>query len=112
MSPEQLAVRPDPLTPPTQTMSPDLEQTWMEILSLPELQVKEMCVYTCLSVQGFDRTIDQRMQLESHLWNTNGFLSEHREPTQVAGAPAEFLWSPLLPVWYFILTFVHGELAK
>lgn len=61
MSPEQLAVPPDPLTPPTQTMSPDLEQTWMEILSLPELQVEGICVYTYLSVQGFDRTIDQRM---------------------------------------------------
>lgn len=100
MSPEQPAVPPAALTPPTQTMSPDLEQTWMEILSLPELQVKEVCVYTYWSVQGFDRTIDQRMQQESHLWNTNAFLSERREPRhgrrwQVAGAPAEFLWSQL-----------------
>lgn len=45
MSPEQPALpsatlSPGPLSPPTQTVSPDWEQTWMEILSLPELQVK------------------------------------------------------------------------
>ncbi|CAG5865619.1 unnamed protein product [Menidia menidia] len=48
MSPEQPALSPaalssGPLTPP-QRMSPDLEQAWMEILSLPELQ-------QCLNMQ-------------------------------------------------------------
>lgn len=47
MSPEQPALppatlSPGPLSPPTQTVSPDLEQAWMEILSLPELQVKNV----------------------------------------------------------------------
>lgn len=44
MSPEQpglpsASLSPGPLPPPAQRMSPDLEQAWMELLSLPELQV-------------------------------------------------------------------------
>ncbi|KAI3356255.1 hypothetical protein L3Q82_017498 [Scortum barcoo] len=52
MSPEQPALppatlSPGPLIPPPQRMSPDLEQAWMELLSLPELQ-------QCLSMQMED----------------------------------------------------------
>lgn len=52
MSPEQPALpvatlSPGPLAPPTQRMSPDLEQAWMELLSLPELQ-------QCLNMQMED----------------------------------------------------------
>ncbi|KAM9851374.1 nuclear factor erythroid 2-related factor 2a [Aulostomus maculatus] len=52
MSPKQPAVSPvtlscDPLPPPLQRMSSDLEQAWMELLSLPELQ-------QCLSMQMED----------------------------------------------------------
>ncbi|XP_070694016.1 nuclear factor erythroid 2-related factor 2a [Pempheris klunzingeri] len=53
MSPEQPALplaapSPGPLPPPpTQRMSPDLEQAWMELLSLPELQ-------QCLNMQMED----------------------------------------------------------
>ncbi|XP_042350782.1 nuclear factor erythroid 2-related factor 2a [Plectropomus leopardus] len=48
MSPEQPALPPSTLSPgplpPPQRMSPDLEQAWMELLSLPELQ-------QCLNMQ-------------------------------------------------------------
>ncbi|XP_022596839.1 nuclear factor erythroid 2-related factor 2 [Seriola dumerili] len=51
MSPEQPALPPATLSPgplpPSQRMSPDLEQAWMELLSLPELQ-------QCLSMQMED----------------------------------------------------------
>ncbi|KAM8855449.1 nuclear factor erythroid 2-related factor 2a [Spinachia spinachia] len=53
MSPEQPALPPAalstgaPLPPPPQRMSPDLEQAWMELLSLPELQ-------QCLGMQMED----------------------------------------------------------
>ncbi|KAM6955204.1 nuclear factor erythroid 2-related factor 2a [Lycodopsis pacificus] len=53
MSPEQPALPPATLSPgplpppPPQRMSPDLEQAWMELLSLPELQ-------QCLSMQMED----------------------------------------------------------
>ncbi|XP_071331001.1 nuclear factor erythroid 2-related factor 2a isoform X2 [Trachinotus anak] len=51
MSPEQQALPPTTLSPgplpPSQRMSPDLEQAWMELLSLPELQ-------QCLSMQMED----------------------------------------------------------
>uniref|UniRef100_A0A671YEC0 Nfe2 like bZIP transcription factor 2a n=1 Tax=Sparus aurata TaxID=8175 RepID=A0A671YEC0_SPAAU len=53
MSPEQptllsATLSPDPLSPPSpQRMSPDLEQAWMELLSLPELQ-------QCLNMQMED----------------------------------------------------------
>uniref|UniRef100_A0A8C4DZE9 Nfe2 like bZIP transcription factor 2a n=1 Tax=Dicentrarchus labrax TaxID=13489 RepID=A0A8C4DZE9_DICLA len=54
MSPEQPALPPAtlspgplPTPPPPQRMSPDLEQAWMELLSLPELQ-------QCLSMQMED----------------------------------------------------------
>ncbi|XP_031714221.1 nuclear factor erythroid 2-related factor 2a [Anarrhichthys ocellatus] len=54
MSPEQpslppvtLSPGPLPPSPPPQRMSPDLEQAWMELLSLPELQ-------ECLSMQMED----------------------------------------------------------
>lgn len=43
MSPEQAALSPANLLSgqlaPPQRMTPDLEQAWMELLSLPELQV-------------------------------------------------------------------------
>lgn len=41
MSPEQPAPSPAALSPGQlpQTMSPDLEEAWMELLTLPELQV-------------------------------------------------------------------------
>ncbi|XP_040914022.1 nuclear factor erythroid 2-related factor 2a [Toxotes jaculatrix] len=51
MSPEQPALPPATLSPgplpPPQRMSPDLEQAWMELLSLPELQ-------QCLNMQMED----------------------------------------------------------
>ncbi|GLD67505.1 nuclear factor erythroid 2-related factor 2 [Lates japonicus] len=52
MSPEQPALSPATLSPgpllsPPQRMSPDLEQAWMELLSLPELQ-------QCLTMQMED----------------------------------------------------------
>uniref|UniRef100_A0A4W6EBH0 Nfe2 like bZIP transcription factor 2a n=1 Tax=Lates calcarifer TaxID=8187 RepID=A0A4W6EBH0_LATCA len=47
MSPEQPALSPGPLLSPPQRMSPDLEQAWMELLSLPELQ-------QCLTMQMED----------------------------------------------------------
>ncbi|XP_008326542.1 nuclear factor erythroid 2-related factor 2a isoform X2 [Cynoglossus semilaevis] len=57
MSPEQMPLPPDSLTPgplpppltplPAPRMSPDLEQAWMELLSLPELQ-------QCLNMQMED----------------------------------------------------------
>ncbi|XP_034417472.1 nuclear factor erythroid 2-related factor 2a [Cyclopterus lumpus] len=51
MSPEQTVLPPASLTPgpppPPQRMSPDLEQAWMELLSLPELQ-------QCLNLQMED----------------------------------------------------------
>ncbi|XP_034550453.1 nuclear factor erythroid 2-related factor 2a [Notolabrus celidotus] len=54
MSPEQPALAPatlspppPPPTPPQQRLSPDLEQAWMELLSLPELQ-------QCLNMQMED----------------------------------------------------------
>ncbi|KAM3607574.1 uncharacterized protein V6R79_009897 [Siganus canaliculatus] len=70
MSPEQptlpqTSLSPDPLSPtppsPPQKMSPDLEQAWMELLSLPELQ-------HCLN-----------MQMEDTLANTSYPLPNNTE---------------------------------
>lgn len=57
---------PGPLSPPTpmQASSPDVEQAWMELLSLPELQVRHMdslaSVLRWFALE-FAGTINQRM---------------------------------------------------
>lgn len=64
MSPEQPALlpatlSPDPLSPPPpQRMSPELEQAWMELLSLPELQ-------HCLNMQMEDTLENTTYPLQS-----------------------------------------------
>lgn len=93
MSPEQPALppatlSPGPLSPPTQTVSPDLEQAWMEILSLPELQVKNDLRWY-LSEQFAQRMYqwqDPTFRGQMHFCSSN-------EGAGGAGAPGEFLWS-------------------
>lgn len=61
MSPEQptlLPTSPSPAQLPSQRMSPDLEQAWMELLSLPELQ-------QCLNMQMEDTLETNRYPLTS-----------------------------------------------
>ncbi|CAJ1079427.1 nuclear factor erythroid 2-related factor 2a [Xyrichtys novacula] len=58
MSPEQPALSPPPSLPPQQRLSPDLEQAWMELLSLPELQ-------QCLNMQMEDTLESTAYPLQS-----------------------------------------------
>lgn len=94
MSPEQPAVPPAALTPPTQTMSPDLEQTWMEILSLPELQnCLNLPVDDSLENSTYPLTNSPEEQSPNYTFYNMSSLSEGETPTtaDVNVCPDEFM---------------------
>ncbi|KAL6100845.1 uncharacterized protein ACO6RY_07898 [Pungitius sinensis] len=96
MSPELPGLRPavlstgPPLPPPPQRMSPDLEQAWMELLSLPELQ-------QCLSMQVEDtlETTTYPLSNSPEVQNSNypfyPMNPTHRVTNPLNISPAQFM---------------------
>ncbi|XP_047456132.1 nuclear factor erythroid 2-related factor 2a isoform X2 [Mugil cephalus] len=93
MSPEQPAMSPASLSPgqlpqpppppPSQTMSPDLEQAWMEILSLPELQ-------QCLSMPMEDTPSSPEVQNPNYSFYPMTSLTDGKT-NSLNVSPADFM---------------------
>ncbi|XP_068184710.1 nuclear factor erythroid 2-related factor 2a [Antennarius striatus] len=97
MSPEQpslppATLSPSPLSsPPPQRMSPDLEQAWMELLSLPELQhCLNMQMEDTLETTAYPPIKSPESKNQSYPFYPMTNLTE-RETNNVNACPAEYM---------------------
>ncbi|KAM7380511.1 hypothetical protein PAMP_003801 [Pampus punctatissimus] len=99
MSPEQPALPPvtlsprplPPPPPPSQRMSPDLEQAWMELLSLPELQqCLNMQMEDTLESTSYPLPNSPEVQNPNYTFYTMSTLSEE-ETNNLNVCPADFM---------------------
>ncbi|XP_076025995.1 nuclear factor erythroid 2-related factor 2a isoform X2 [Genypterus blacodes] len=93
MSPEQPALPqaplpPDPLQP--QRMSPDLEQAWMELLSLPELQCLNMQMEDTLETTTYPLTASPEVQDPNYPFYSLSSLTDAGPNTEDV-CPTEFV---------------------